>query len=96
MNYYYIYFFITSSLGLMRNYIKYKNFKFILFLRSPLINILIFKLLNFTFKKNNNNLLLSIILERWIMLAAKSLISYFKDDYIKKKQKYIKKYNLKY
>ena len=91
----YVFFFITPSLGLLRNYIKYKNLSLTLFIRSPAISIILFELMNINYPQHNN-LLLSIILERWFMLLSKSLISFYSNDYIRKKQKYTEKYNLKY
>ena len=91
----YVFFFITPSLGLLRNYIKYKNLSLTLFIRSPAISIILFELMNINYPQCNN-LLLSIILERWFMLFSKSLISFCNNDYIRKRQKYIEKYNLKY
>ena len=91
----YIFFLITPSLGLLRNYIKYKNLSLTLFIRSPAISIILFELMNINYPQCNN-LLLSIILERWFMLLSKSLISFCNNDYLRKKKKYIEKYNLKY
>ena len=91
----YVFFLITPSLGLLRNYIKYKNLSLIMFFRSPAISIILFELMNINYPQRDN-LLLSIILERWCMLLSKSLISFCCNDYIRKKQKYIEKYNLKY
>ena len=91
----YVFFLITPSLGLLRNYIKYKNLSLSLFIRSPAISIILFELLNINYPQCNN-LLLSIILERWCMLFSKSLISFYSNDYIRKRKKYIEKYNFKY
>tara|TARA_A100001011_G_scaffold368520_1_gene422922 strand:+ start:105 stop:404 length:300 start_codon:yes stop_codon:yes gene_type:complete len=91
----YVFFLITPSLGLLRNYIKYKNLSLTLFIRSPAISIILFELMNLNYPQYNN-LLISIILERWCMLFGKSLISFYNHDYLRKKQKYIEKYNLKY
>lgn len=91
----YVFFLITPSLGLLRNYIKYKNLSLSLFIRSPAISIILFELLNINYPQCNN-LLLSIILERWFMLFSKSLISFYSNDYIRKRKKYIEKYNFKY
>lgn len=88
-------FYITPILGLIRNYIKYKNLYFLLFFRSPIICEVIFYLI----KKNNKYeyaILLALIYERWLMLIFKSLISLYNNDYLIKKEKYKKKYNLKY
>ena len=91
---YEILFLITPLLGFIKNYVKYKNNSLSLFLRTPLLCIVIYNILNlFKFK---NSILLSIIFERWIMFIYKITISIINDDYTIKKKKYIKKYNLKY
>ena len=86
--------FITPILGAIRNYIKYRKFGFLLFLRSPvLISILYFML---SFYINPYSLLFALILERWILLLVKTIISVVNDDYYSKKIKYANKYNIKY
>ena len=37
-----------------------------------------------------------LILERWFLLLYKSFLSLYRNDYMKKKEKYIQKYGLKY
>jgi hypothetical protein len=80
----------TPFLGLMRNYIKYKKFNIFLFIRTPIIYLFI----NLLFQ--NNNIWQILIYERWFFLIYKSLLSIYNNDYIKKKNKYIKKYDLIY
>ena len=96
----YKFFFVTPILGLIRNYIKYKNISIIIFFRTPIISIIIFELIQAKYPKakysKHNNILLGIILERWFMLLGKSLISLYNNDYITKRNKYIKKYNMEY
>jgi len=89
-----IIFFITPILGAIRNYSKYKQFKLTLFIRTPITYFLIYNLLKIYYQKNM--ILYTLILERWYFLIYKTLISIFNDDYNIKKNKYIKKYNLKY
>lgn len=86
-------FFITATLGTVRNYIKYKKFNIWLFIRSPILTFLIYRLLP---DKYNNKIFMALIFERWLLLGYKSINSYYNDDYNKKKLKYIKKYNLEY
>lgn len=86
-------FFITATLGTVRNYVKYKKFNLWLFIRSPIITFCIYKVIPDKYK---NKIFISLILERWLLLAYKSIYSYCNDDYNKKKQKYIKKYNIEY
>ena len=87
------FFLITAILGLIKNYVKYKAISFSLFIRTPLLCILIYILIK---DKIDNPILWSIILERWFLLIFKSVKSYIDDDYNKKKEKYKKKYNLIY
>jgi len=44
----------------------------------------------------NNIILKTLIVERWYFFIEKSIISLWNNDYIKNKDKYIKKYGLKY
>ena len=83
-------FLVTPTLGLLRNYIKYKKLKVFLYLRSPILYLLLEIILQ------TNNIWKILIVERWLMLILKSLISLYKNDYYNKKEKYIQKYNLKY
>lgn len=81
---------ITPILGSFRNYIKYKKLKFLLFIRTPVTYFVI----NLLFQCNN--VWKTLIYERWFFFIYKSILSLYNNDYIKKKEKYIKKYGLKY
>ena len=81
---------VTPILGSIKNYVKYKQFKILIFLRTPLLYIFIFLLIQET------NIWKLLILERWFLLLYKSILSLYRNDYINKKEKYIKKYGLKY
>lgn len=81
---------VTPLLGSIKNYVKYKQFKVLIFLRTPLLYIFIFLLIQET------NIWKLLILERWFLLLYKSILSLYRNDYINKKEKYIKKYGLKY
>ena len=81
---------ITPFLGTLRNYIKYKRIKVLLFLRTPITYFMI----NLIFQ--NQNIWKTLMFERWFFFIYKSLLSLYNDDYNVKKQKYIKKYDLKY
>ena len=81
---------VTPILGSIKNYVKYKQFKVLIFLRTPLLYIFIFLLIQET------NIWKLLILERWFLLLYKSILSLYRNDYINKKEKYIKKYGLKY
>ncbi len=81
---------VTPLLGSIKNYVKYKQFKILIFLRTPLLYIFIFLLIQET------NIWKLLILERWFLLLYKSILSLYRNDYINKKEKYIQKYCLKY
>jgi len=85
---------ITPILGLLRNYSKYKNISIKIFIRSPII----YGILLFYFKLSYNkiNIYKILIYERWFFFIYKTMVSIYNNDYIKKKDKYIKKYNLNY
>jgi hypothetical protein len=85
---FYLYLF-TPIFGLIKNYVKYKNFKFLVFIRTPLLYFFINLFLQ-------NNIWKVLIYERWFFFIYKSLKSLIKNDYKNKKEKYIKKYGLIY
>jgi len=85
-------FFITSILGALRDYSKYKTFSIYKFIRSPIITQIIYCSIPY----NNYNKLLSIIFERWLFLILKTIQSIYNNDYYEKKEKYKIKYNIKY
>ena len=80
----------TPLFGYLKNYIKYKNFNFYIFIRTPIIYLLLKYILK------TNNIWKILIYERWYFLLYKSFLSLIRNDYIIKKKKYIKKYNLIY
>jgi len=82
--------FITPVLGAFRNYVKYKQLKLFVFIRTPVLYFFILMIFQ------TKNIWKILILERWFMLIYKSIVSIIRNDYIKKKKKYIQKYNLKY
>lgn len=81
---------ITPLLGAVKNYVKYKQFKILTFIRTPLLYLFIFLLIQET------NIWKILLLERWSLLLYKSSLSLYRNDYINKKDKYIQKYGLKY
>ena len=85
---------LTPLLGALRNYVKYKQFKTMIFIKTPITYFIIHKLLKIC--KCNNIILYTLILERWYFLLYKTFLSVINDDYNIKKQKYMKKYNLRY
>jgi len=85
-----VFFLITPLLGSLKNYVKYKRFSSYLFLRSPLICFLL------QIAIQTNNIWMIVIIERWIMFLFKIMRSLLRNDYLNKKEKYKKKYNIKY
>ena len=85
---------VTPTLGCLRNYIKYKRCNFITFIRTPIVYTFFHCL--FTLMDLTNVVWRTLIFERWYFFIEKSLISIWNNDYIKNKDKYIKKYGLHY
>ena len=80
---------ITPLLGLIKNYVKYKQINIFLFLRTPMLYVMIDKLLLIYFHKYPR-LLWTLIIERWLMFQYKIIYSLIFDLYHKRKKKYIK------
>ena len=83
-------FLITPILGSVRNHVKYKNFKPLIFIRTPIIYFFLFLFLQ------TRNIWKIIVLERWLMFVLKTILSIYRNDYKNKKEKYIDKYKMKY
>ena len=81
---------ITPILGSLRNYIKYTKLNLLLFIRTPLIYLIINNIFN------HITIWQTLIYERWLFFIYKTFLSIYNNDYIKNKKKYIKKYNMKY
>lgn len=87
-------YFVTPTLGLLRNYVKYKQLSFFMYMRTPLVYLMfhIFLVIN-----NQSAIVYkSLIFERWFWFLVKTYRSLRNDDYHKKRLKYIQKYNLSY
>ena len=90
---YYLYA-VTPMLGLIKNYIKYKQLNIFTFIRTPLLYFFIewyisgYQWINYQF--------IVIVFERWIMFITKMCLSYMRNDYQRKKIKYQEKYKLHY
>lgn len=85
---------ITPTLGLLRNYSKYKRCDFRTYIRSPLLYVFFHF---FMFLLGAENIIFkTLIFERWYFLYYKSLKSLINNDYMKNKDKYIEKYGLTY
>ena len=85
---------VTPTLGLLRNYIKYKQYKFRTFMRTPIVYAFFHCL--FCLMNHNNIIYRTLIFERWYFFIEKSIASMWNNDYITNKDKYIKKYGLIY
>jgi hypothetical protein len=81
---------VTPLLGSLRNHVKYKNFKSLIFIRTPIIYFFLFLFLQ------TRNIWKIIVLERWLMFVFKTSLSIYRNDYKNKKEKYIEKYKMKY
>ena len=93
---YFLLIFITPTLGMFRNYNKYKKINKRLFLRTPFLILVIYNLMLYRGYQDKNIFYLSLIMERWLLLFSKGLYSYYNNDYLKKKEKYKIKYGIKY
>lgn len=92
----YAQFLIVPILGALRDYTKYKKFIFTKFIRTPIITFFFYVMNRYFIKNPIIAISLSINMERWFFLLIKTIVSCYNDDYNKKREKYIKKYNLKY
>ena len=81
---------VTPILGSLKNYIKYKNFNTLVFLRT----LYIYLVLHLSIQTNNTWMILMI--ERWFFFAFKIIRSIYRNDYIRNREKYETKYKLIY
>jgi len=81
---------ITPILGSLKNYVKYKRFNILVFLRT----LYIYSILKLAIQTDNTWIIL--MLERWFFFLFKIIRSIINNDYNNKKQKYIEKYRLIY
>ena len=81
---------ITPFLGSLKNYVKYKRFNILVFLRT----LYIYFILKLSIQ--TNNIWIILMLERWFFFVFKIIKSIINNDYNNKKQKYIEKYKLIY
>ncbi len=87
-------YFITPFLGMLRNYVKYKQCNFKTFIRTPIAYFFFHSL--FCLLGYKNIIYRTLIYERWFWFMDKTLMSIVNNDYHKNKEKYIKKYGLIY
>ena len=85
---------ITPILGFLRNYIKYKQCNVRKFIRTPIVYAFFHHL--FFLLGYDNIVWRTLIFERWYFFIDKSFMSWLNNDYMKNKEKYIKKYGLIY
>jgi hypothetical protein len=83
-------YFITPILGSLKNYVKYKQFNILNFLRTPVIYFL------FQLILQTRDYWKILIFERWFFFIFKIIRSLWRNDYQQKKDKYKLKYNMKY
>ena len=86
--------FIIPTLGCIKNFVKYKKISLFLYFRTPLIYLNLY--LFFKFFNYKNKISLIIINERIIMFLYKIFKAILTNNYLRKKIKYIQKYNLNY
>ena len=81
---------ITPLLGSLKNYVKYKRFNILVFLRT----LYIYLVLHLFIQTNNTWMILMI--ERWFFFVFKIIRSIYRNDYIRNRKKYETKYKLIY
>jgi len=81
---------ITPLLGSLKNYVKYKRFNLLIFVRT----FFVYLMLRLLIKTNNSFLIL--ILERWFFFIFKIIRSLLRNDYMRNRIKYETKYKLIY
>ncbi len=81
---------VTPILGSLKNYIKYKHFNTLVFLRT----LYIYLVLHLSIQTNNTWMILMI--ERWFFFIFKIIRSIYRNDYIRNRKKYETKYKLIY
>ena len=86
--------FIIPVLGALRNYVKYKKVSPLLFVRTSFLYAFLYSFL--TLFRYENRICLTIINERIFMFLYKISVSLIRDDYNRRKEKYIKKHGLEY
>ena len=86
-------YFLTPTLGLIKNYVKYKKLNPFIFIRTPIFYIFIQMIYSMMKIKN---IYLTLITERWLLFIIKIIRSYYNNNYLTKKSKYIIKYGFNY
>ena len=81
---------VTPLLGSLKNYVKYKRFNTLVFLRT----LYIYLVLHLSIQTNNTWMIL--VIERWFFFLFKIIRSIYRNDYIRNRKKYETKYKLIY
>ena len=81
---------ITPFLGSLKNYVKYKRFDMLIFVRSFYVYLILHLFIK------TNNIWLILISERWFFFVFKIIRSIYRNDYMRNKSKYETKYKLIY
>jgi len=85
---------VTPVSGFLKNYVKYKRVNLGIFARTPIIYVILDRVLSYY--RIKNIVLWTLILERWIFFYLKIFRSYYGNQYWVRRDKYEKKYNLTY
>ena len=81
---------ITPFLGSLKNYVKYKRFDILIFVRSFYVYLILHLFIK------TNNIWLILIFERWFFFVFKIIRSIYRNDYMRNKSKYETKYKIIY
>ena len=81
---------ITPLLGSLKNYVKYKRFDILIFVRSFYVYLILHLFIK------TNNIWLILIFERWFFFVFKIIRSIYRNDYMRNKSKYETKYKIIY
>ena len=81
---------ITPLLGSLKNYVKYKKFSLLIFIRT----FSVYLILHLFIQTNNKWLIL--IFERWFFFIFKIIRSLLRNDYMRNRIKYETKYKIIY
>lgn len=89
-----LYYLVTPTLGCLRNYVKYKNINTQMFLRTPISYVCIHWVC--LLYCGYSNIWRTMMFERWFFFIYKTCLSLYRNDYLRNKEKYIKKYGITY